>query len=215
MPRGSKLSRANAFIAAHTKQGTTFVPLGKDCLLLRCARKFGIPTVTVALAASYYQRLVDAPRSQGRPRKWVKMLEDALLPYGLLRFSRPRTGHSKQPITFQASVRGEDDVWPVMIYTMCLHIAIKVSMARETHIRFNAMLAHTCRTRVTADDLRRMERWILQQLRYEVTPVSRQPEPYTPRPPCMSPVQPKQPVCGGHSRSPCSVLCVETPFLSP
>lgn len=123
MTRSNALYRANQFVTLYGVNGDTFVPLGPKCELLRVARKYQLNTLTVALAASFFQRLE--------------------LPSGMDRFVRHRPGHRTQPLVFECTLHnfvpvGPDDYdwpvdWPAVVLTCCLHLAVKL-----THVPRNS-----------------------------------------------------------------------------
>ena len=166
MPRGSKLSRANAFIAARSSR---YTPLGKQCCLLQVAAEFQVPAFNVALAASLYQRVVTASTAGVTvvTSGWDQFLCDELLPHGIARFTRA---------TFQARYRDTADLWPLVIYAACLHLAVKaVHIPRNSPRRLggyglNNMLKFMCNIRLHHDDMRHIETWILVRLKYRILP---------------------------------------------
>lgn len=178
MPRGSALARANAWVAAHAAFDADYVPVGRGCLVLRLARSFGIHTVAVALAASYYQRvheaLADAPADCP--------LADILLPHGVVRFTWPNF-EGRSPMVFQGAFRGEEDRWPLVVLTVCLHVATKVTHAPRNSPRalggygFSHLLRELLGMRLRDRDMYTMEMWVLWLLKFRVVPLP-PPEPW-------------------------------------
>lgn len=181
MPR-SQLRKANAFIAACTPTGDQFVPLGSKCCVLAAAREFQISTITVALAASFYQRVVRQPAT---PRSRLEAFLASVA--GTSGFVCRNPGHRTRPLVFQApALDTGDDPWALVMYATCLHLAVKLvhrphnTPARYGGYSLNAMVTFLCGMRLHEDDIASTEAWLLRSLRYTLLPRPRTSLPVSP-----------------------------------
>ena len=134
MTRGNRLRRANDSVASwHTH----FVRVDNDCMIRRAAKAFHLSSMEVALAASYYQRAVNSVVSDSTAskhpsdRKLTSELQQVLCPFGVIRFMHQRLGSD---VSFQARRRDSNDDAPLLVYAVCLNLAVKVTRGRgDTH----------------------------------------------------------------------------------
>ena len=160
-----------------------FLAVGCGCWVAELARDFHLPSLAVALGASMYQRAVtsDVPSTL----KCDVELERALLPMGAIRFCRVDGG-------FEARWRDESDTWPLLVYLVCLNLALKSlhyprSAPRKLggHCSMHAIVRQVCTRRplehvwATWKDIRPkdarspsafedVEVWVMRRLRFNL-----------------------------------------------
>ena len=167
----------------HCTAGPAFVPVGRDCLVLKAAREFHIGCLAVALAASLYQRTVAAIPTKWQmvgpaQAKWDGFLESAVCPDSVCRFMVESVC---KPLVFEARVRSGEDLWPTVVYAACLHMAVKalhrpqVPPKRLGAYSFGKILMHVCNVKLHANDVRHIESWILRRLDHHVVPLPKPP----------------------------------------
>ena len=99
-----------------------FVPVGRECLVLKMARVFQVHSIAVTLGASYFQRLVTTEcGANWTPHEslWSDFLED-VSKSGVARF---KTVNNK----FCAKYDTGDDAWSIILYVACVNMAVKFS----------------------------------------------------------------------------------------
>jgi hypothetical protein len=109
--RGHRLQRANAWVRDRVTDGSSFVYVGGRCVVAEVSREFQVPSLVVAMGASMFQRAI-----------WSKIacdsdLEGELLPRGVDRF--------RVSDRFEARWRDKGDTWPLIVYLVCVNLALK------------------------------------------------------------------------------------------
>lgn len=165
--RGSRLARANVYIGRHASYGLpSFVPVSKGCPLLAVAHEFQISTVTVALAASHFQRLMHSPLPPARRSLMAALVDGVAQKACMDLFVR------------DGAFRANLDYGPhTVVYALCLHIAVKTvhwphnAPKRLKRYRLNHLLMYLCNMALTPEDLDNGEARILQRLEYKLLPL--------------------------------------------
>lgn len=103
---------ANAVVRDRACGGEAFIGVGVGCLVAEVARDFQLPSLAVALGASMFQRAVTSDV------KCDPDLEGALCPLGAIRFCKPEGG-------FEAAWRDTGDTWSLLVYLVCVNLALK------------------------------------------------------------------------------------------
>lgn len=157
--------------------GPGFIPVGGGCQVLNTAFEFQISAVAVALAASYYQRLVAAAAccsGKGVLQAWDAWLDGVVAEGGEARFVAALPGCPTRTLVFVAKLRSQADMWPMVVYAACLHIAVKMVHHPHTTPRrvgrysFRNLLVHLVGIRLHAEDVAPLESWVLRRLKYDL-----------------------------------------------
>jgi hypothetical protein len=153
--------------------------------VLQAAREFQIGSLAVALAASLFQRAVAAIPTRWHmvgpaQAKWDGFVERAVCPDGVCRFM---TESVCKTTVFEARKRADDDMWPMVVYASCLHLAVKILHQPPKPPKrlggfysFGKILTHVCAMRLHAHDVMHIESWILRRLDHLVVPLPNRPK---------------------------------------
>lgn len=170
------------------------MPLGSDCLVARLATANGVDPLSVALAASYMQRLRHRALARALPANGLTTMlaGDA---YNMF-LSRPGV--------FRAPQRGDPDRMHdqrglLAAYLVCMHVAVKLVEKRPRKYHFNTLLHAMLHEKLSAQDLFDVEMWIMCALDWQLAPLCRQ-EP-------AKPVEPQERACRRRKRSRAAVDC--------
>lgn len=105
---------------------------------------------------------------------WDGLLENTVCPDGVCRFMVESVC---KPLVFEVRGRAADDLWPTVVYATCLHIAVKL-LHKPPNSRkclggytCGNLLMYLCNMRLEADDVGRVESWVLRRLDHAVVPV--------------------------------------------
>lgn len=184
------LAEANEYVRAHVPHpDAPFIPVGDGCDLLRTAHEFGVGNVAIALAASYFQRLLF---TQGlyNETPTQRMLADRVFDGVVMctrrdgdapTFEAPATALA----TFEVPVPGDPQALsPLIIYAVCLHIAVKAThvpkCTPEDVRRHGGYILHNFIVRMLnvsvskdqMDFLWDLEAWVLRRFDYRMQPLT-------------------------------------------
>lgn len=181
------LRRANAYIRASTPMGRSFVPLDKKCAMLKAASVFRVRVLSVALAASLFQRVCrrlrdaglmdpDAPPPENpTPVEAAGYYMRKGFVCGEKLFCDGRTFGA--PLNTSSPTMVEETYecnWALVAYAVCVNLAVKAVHCitpRKRGYCINALLS-SIRWQLSPDDVLNAELWVLQILDWDVVPVS-------------------------------------------
>lgn len=111
------MQAANEVVRDRAPGGEVFIAVGGGCMVAEVARDFHLPSLAVALGASMFQRAVTSDVKKSTLKCDLE-LERTVLPMGAIRFC-----HADG--RFEAQWRDESDTWPLLVYLVCLNLALK------------------------------------------------------------------------------------------
>ncbi|KAL6771109.1 hypothetical protein ACKKBF_B33950 [Auxenochlorella protothecoides x Auxenochlorella symbiontica] len=146
LPRGQQeitrqlLSEANQTICQlPLPDALHMAPVHEDCLMVCCARKFGIPAISVVLGASYFQRLLQ----NHIPMFQLAVSNDYFLPYPTEALG------GKLELRERMFLRATKSVPTLLsVYVTCVYMALKVSDRVKHTGMLSAMLTDMLGRRV-------------------------------------------------------------------
>lgn len=162
------------------EKGQDYVPVSRQCALLKYAWQFNISSVSVALAASIYQRvylrLIDAHDTilcSVAPHLGRRLVDYGISPF--VTYNRapygPKAVFAVPPVDHDSHVA-------IIVYMVCLHIAVKATfIPRHTpkrlgrHYSFRSLATYAGMHPLPPSDLVAAEVWIMRLLDYNVLPI--------------------------------------------